>query len=40
VEKKRKWEFGVKGLGSKCGAAETRIEKTMYKELFGEGRFP
>lgn len=39
-EKKMKENPDETGMCSKCGAAETRIEKTMYKELIGEGRFP
>ena len=39
-EKKMKKNPDETGMCSKCGAAETRIEKTVYKELIGEGRFP
>ena len=28
------------GMCSKCGAAETRLEKTIYKELIDDGNFP
>jgi len=28
------------GMCSKCGAAETRLEKTIYKEMLDEGNFP
>ena len=28
------------GMCSKCGAAETRLEKTIYKELIDDGSFP
>jgi rRNA maturation endonuclease Nob1 len=39
-EKKMKENPDETGMCSKCGAAETRIEKTLYKELIDEGRFP
>ena len=39
-EKKIKEDPDETGMCSKCGAAETRIEKTLYKELIDEGRFP
>lgn len=39
-EKKIKENPDETGMCSKCGAAETRIEKTVYKELIDEGRFP
>ena len=39
-EKKIKEDPNDTGMCSKCGAAETRIEKTVYKELIDEGRFP
>ena len=31
---------GDTGMCSKCGAAETRLEKTIYKELIDDGNFP
>ena len=39
-EKKIKEDPDETGMCSKCGAAETRIEKTLYKELIDEGQFP
>ena len=39
-EKKKKENLDDTGLCSKCGTAETRLEKTIYKELLGEGNFP
>ena len=39
-EKKKKENPDDAGMCSKCGAAETRLEKTIYKELLGEGSFP
>ena len=39
-EKKMKQNPDDTGTCSKCGAAETRLEKTMYKELLDEGNFP
>ena len=39
-EKKIKEDPNETGMCSKCGAAETRIEKTLYKELIDEGQFP
>ncbi len=39
-EKKMKEDPNETGMCSKCGSAETRIEKTVYKELIDEGRFP
>ena len=39
-EKKMKEDPDETGMCSKCGAAQTRIEKIVYKELIDEGRFP
>ena len=39
-EKKMKETTDDTGMCSKCGAAETRLEKTIYKELIDEGSFP
>lgn len=39
-EKKMKEDPNETGMCSKCGVAQTRIEKTVYKELIDEGRFP
>ena len=39
-EKKIKDNPDDVGTCSKCGASETRLEKTIYKELLGEGSFP
>ena len=39
-EKKLKEDPDDTGMCSKCGAAETRLEKTIYKELLDEGNFP
>ncbi len=39
-EKKMKENPDETGMCSKCGSAETRIERTMYKELIDSGNFP
>ena len=39
-EKKLKENPNDTGMCSKCGAAETRLEKTIYKELIDDGNFP
>ena len=39
-EKKKKEDPEDMGLCSKCSAAETRLEKVMYKEMMDEGSFP
>lgn len=39
-EKKKKENPEDMGLCSKCGALETRLEKSMYKEMMNEGNFP
>ena len=39
-EKKLKDDPDDTGMCSKCGAAETRLEKTIYKELIDDGNFP
>jgi len=39
-EKKMKEDPNETGMCSKCDAAETRIEKIVYKELIDEGSFP
>ncbi len=39
-EKKMKEDPNETGMCGKCGASQSRIESTMYKELLDEGRFP
>ena len=39
-EKKKKENPEDMGLCSKCSALETRLEKSMYKEMMKEGNFP
>ncbi len=39
-ERKIKEEPNDMGMCSKCGSAETRLERTMYKELIDDGNFP
>ncbi len=39
-EKKIKEDPDDLGMCSKCGSAETRLERTMYKELIDDGNFP
>jgi len=39
-EKKIKENPDDAGMCNKCGAAETRLEKTIYKELIDDGSFP
>ena len=39
-EKKKKEDPEDMGLCSKCSASETRLERTMFKEMMDEGNFP
>ena len=39
-EKKKKEDPEDMGLCSKCSASETRLERTMYKEMMDRGNFP
>lgn len=39
-EKKKKEQPDELGLCSKCNSSETRLEKTMYKEIINDGNFP
>jgi hypothetical protein len=39
-EKKKKDDPQNIVLCSKCSATETRLEKTMYKEMINDGSFP
>ena len=39
-EKEKKEDPKDMGLCSKCSASETRLERTMYKEMMDQGSFP